>query len=92
MRFLLAGPGHIAGVVKPPVANKYQYWASTEPQATLDDFLAAATETKGSWWPDWRAWIGDRDSRQVPTKGARQPGKGRLKAIEDAPGRYVKAR
>ncbi|KAA9018857.1 PHA/PHB synthase family protein [Sphingobium limneticum] len=92
MRFLLAGSGHIAGVVNPPAANKYQYWASTEPQATLDDFLAAATETKGSWWPDWRAWIGDRDSRQVPTKGARQPGKGRLKAIEDAPGRYVKAR
>lgn len=92
IRFLLAGSGHIAGVVNPPSANKYQYWTAETSQATLDDFLAAATETKGSWWPDWRAWIGQHDSQEVPAKGARQPGKGRLKAIEDAPGRYVKAR
>ncbi|MEC3909945.1 class I poly(R)-hydroxyalkanoic acid synthase [Sphingobium sp. CR2-8] len=92
MRFLLAGSGHIAGVVNPPAANKYQYWTSDDPQPTLSDFLAVAKETKGSWWPDWRAWIEERDSRVVPAKGARQPGKGRLKAIEDAPGRYVKGR
>ncbi|WP_420143300.1 PHA/PHB synthase family protein [Sphingobium sp.] len=92
IRFLLAGSGHIAGVVNPPAAKKYQYWTADAPQATLDDFLAAATETKGSWWPDWRAWIGQLDSRTVAAKGARQPGKGRLKAIEDAPGRYVRTR
>ncbi|MEC3951243.1 PHA/PHB synthase family protein [Sphingobium sp. HWE2-09] len=93
VRFLLAGSGHIAGVINPPVANKYQYWVSAQPQATLDDFLAAATETKGSWWPDWRNWIEQQgDSRQVPVKGARKPGGGKLKAIEDAPGRYVKMR
>jgi polyhydroxyalkanoate synthase len=92
VRFLLAGSGHIAGVINPPVANKYQYWASAEPQATLEDFLAAATETKGSWWPDWRNWIEQCDSREVPVKGARKPGGGKLKPIEDAPGRYVKGR
>lgn len=92
IRFLLAGSGHIAGVINPPAANKYQYWVADEPQPTLADFLAVAKETKGSWWPDWRAWIEQGDSRRVPAKGARQPGKGRLKAIEDAPGRYVKGR
>ncbi len=92
IRFLLAGSGHIAGVINPPAANKYQYWVADEPQPTLADFLAVARETKGSWWPDWRAWIEQGDSRRVPAKGARQPGKGRLKAIEDAPGRYVKGR
>ncbi|MBZ9647401.1 class I poly(R)-hydroxyalkanoic acid synthase [Sphingobium sp. 3R8] len=92
VRFLLAGSGHIAGVINPPAANKYQYWVAEEPQSTLEDFLAVAKETKGSWWPDWRAWIEQGDSRRVPAKSARQPGKGRLKALEDAPGRYVKAR
>ncbi|MBA4090354.1 MAG: class I poly(R)-hydroxyalkanoic acid synthase [Sphingobium sp.] len=91
VRFLLAGSGHIAGVINPPAANKYQYWVAEEPQSTLEDFLAVAKETKGSWWPDWRAWIEQGDSRRVPAKSARQPGKGRLKALEDAPGRYVKA-
>lgn len=92
IRFLLAGSGHIAGVVNPPIANKYQYWTVDAPQATLEDFLSTAIETKGSWWPDWRVWIEQRDSRGAPAKGARQPGKGRLKAIEDAPGRYVRNR
>ncbi len=92
VRFLLAGSGHIAGVINPPAAMKYQYWACDEVQSTLDDFVAKAKETKGSWWPDWRGWIEGVDSRTVPVKGGRQPGKGRLKAIEDAPGRYVKGR
>ncbi|WP_373441115.1 PHA/PHB synthase family protein, partial [Sphingobium sp. Z007] len=92
VRFVLAGSGHIAGVINPPAANKYQYWVADEPQPTLDNFLAVAKETKGSWWPDWRAWIEQGDSRKVPAKGARQPGGGRLRPVEDAPGRYVKQR
>ncbi|AEG49656.1 poly(R)-hydroxyalkanoic acid synthase, class I [Sphingobium chlorophenolicum L-1] len=91
-RFLLAGSGHIAGVVNPPAAGKYQYWACDESQPTLDAFLAQAKETKGSWWPDWIEWIRARNPATLPAKGARQPGKGRLKTIEDAPGRYVKTR
>ena len=93
MRFVLAGSGHIAGVVNPPEAQKYQYWTNEEKVDTLDEFIAGATETKGSWWPDWievdRAAL---PTKKVPAKGARVPGKGKLKAIEDAPGSYVRAR
>lgn len=92
VRFLLAGSGHIAGVINPPAAMKYQYWTNDSPVASLDEFVAAAKETKGSWWPDWRSWIEQIDSATVPVKGARMPGKGKLKPIEDAPGRYVWAR
>jgi len=92
LRFVLAGSGHIAGVVNPPEAMKYQYWTSDEPAASLADFVAQARETKGSWWPDWRAWLAARDDRMVPAKGARVPGRGKRKAIENAPGRYVSQR
>jgi polyhydroxyalkanoate synthase len=91
-RFVLAGSGHIAGVVNPPSANKYQHWINDAPVGTLDEFIAGAREIKGSWWPDWLAWLRDIGKATVPAKGARIPGKGKLKAIEDAPGRYVKAR
>ena len=91
-RFVLAGSGHIAGVVNPPAAGKYQYWINDEEPSSLDDFIAGASETKGSWWPDWLAWLKSRDNATVPATGARVPGKGKLKAIEDAPGRYVKSR
>jgi polyhydroxyalkanoate synthase len=90
-RFLLAGSGHIAGVVNPPSAGKYQYWTNDKDAGTLEEFIAGAEEHKGSWWPDWLAWI-RKQSKEVPATGARIPGKGKLKAIEDAPGRYVKAR
>jgi polyhydroxyalkanoate synthase len=92
MRFVLAGSGHIAGVVNPPEAQKYQYWTNDDKPASLDEFVAGATEHKGSWWPDWATWIGALAEKKVPAKGARVPGKGKLKAVEDAPGSYVRAR
>jgi polyhydroxyalkanoate synthase len=91
-RFVLAGSGHIAGVVNPPAAQKYQYWVNDEPCGTLDDFVAGAEEHKGSWWPDWLEWIRTQDAETVKADGARVPGKGKLKAIEDAPGSYVRSR
>jgi len=91
-RFVLAGSGHIAGVVNPPAAQKYQYWINDKPGATLETFIAGAAEHKGSWWPDWLEWLKEQDPATVPAKGARVPGKGKLKAVEDAPGSYVKAR
>jgi polyhydroxyalkanoate synthase len=91
-RFVLAGSGHIAGVVNPPAANKYQYWINERPSPTLDDFIEGAEEHKGSWWPDWLEWLKRQDGAMVKAEGARVPGKGKLKAIEDAPGSYVRAR
>ena len=84
--------GHIAGVVNPPSAGKYQYWVNDQPAATLDDFVAGAREHKGSWWPDWLDWLKGRDPATVKAAGARIPGGGKRKAIEDAPGRYVRER
>lgn len=92
LRFVLAGSGHIAGVVNPPSSGKYQYWTNEAKATTLAEFLAGARETKGSWWPDWIAWIEATDAAKVPAKGARVPGKGRLKPLCDAPGTYVKMR
>jgi polyhydroxyalkanoate synthase len=91
-RFVLAGSGHIAGVVNPPSAQKYQYWINDRPSTTLDEFIESATEHKGSWWPDWVEWLKQQDPATVKADGARIPGKGKLKPIEDAPGSYVKAR
>ncbi len=91
-RFVLAGSGHIAGVVNPPAAQKYQYWVNDRPCGTLDSFVDGATEHKGSWWPDWLAWLKKQDGATVKADGARVPGKGKLKAIEDAPGTYVESR
>ncbi len=85
MRFVLAGSGHIAGVVNPPSAKKYQHWTSGTLPPTLEEFQAIATETPHSWWPDWLAWL-------TPQSGARVPGRQPQDAIEDAPGRYVKER
>jgi len=91
-RFVLAGSGHIAGVVNPPAAQKYQYWVNDRPLKSLDAFVEGATEHKGSWWPDWLGWLKKQDPATVKAAGARIPGKGKLKPLEDAPGSYVKAR
>lgn len=92
LKFVLAGSGHIAGVVNPPSMGKYQYWTNDTKVETLTEFFAGAKETKGSWWPDWIEWIAGIDGDKVPAKGARVPGKGKLKALGDAPGSYVRTR
>jgi polyhydroxyalkanoate synthase len=86
--FALAGSGHIAGVINPPVKEKYKFW-SGEPAVSLDNWLTSATEHPGSWWPDWAAWLAKQSGAKVP---ARDPSSGPLKPIEDAPGSYVKSR
>jgi len=92
VRFVLAGSGHIAGVVNPPSAGKYQYWTNDGAVDSVEAFQATACETSGSWWPDWSAWVKALVPAELPVEGARIPGEGALKAIEDAPGRYVRTR
>jgi polyhydroxyalkanoate synthase len=90
VRFVVAGSGHIAGVINPPDKKKYQYWTGPKPRnADIDGWLARAKEHPGSWWPDWLLWITRQSPTEVP---ARIPGAGGLKVIEDAPGSYVKVR
>ena len=91
-KFVLAGSGHIAGVVNPPAQTKYQYWTNDGSPPSLEAFIEGATETKGSWWPDWLDWLHERDAEMVPAEGARIPGEGKLKVLESAPGSYVKTR
>lgn len=87
--FMMSGSGHIAGVINHPAANKYQHWTNDALPATVDDWIAGSQEHPGSWWPHWAAWLKERSGELV---AARDPLKGKLKPIEDAPGSYVKVR
>ena len=92
VKYVLAGSGHIAGVVNPPEMNKYQYWTNPGPVDSYAGFIDGAQETPGSWWPHWIEWLRGQDPAEVPSKGKRIPGSKGDKVIEDAPGRYVKMR
>ncbi|HEX7758855.1 MAG TPA: class I poly(R)-hydroxyalkanoic acid synthase [Caulobacteraceae bacterium] len=87
--FTMAGSGHIAGVINAPAAKKYQHWTNSALPSTVDEWIAGAVEHPGSWWPHWMEWLKARSGGQVP---ARDPTKGPLKPIEDAPGSFVKVR
>lgn len=90
VKYVLSGSGHIAGVVNPPASNKYQYWTNDNiKDVTVAEWMKSAVEHKGSWWPDWRQWLGDLDPEEVP---ARAVGSEALPPIEDAPGSYVRVR
>jgi polyhydroxyalkanoate synthase len=86
-RFVVAASGHIAGVVNPPEGGKYNHFINDNMVEDADEWFAGATEVSGSWWPDWQHWVTSFDKTRVP---ARIPGKGKVKAIEAAPGSYVK--
>ena len=88
VKFVLSASGHIAGVVNPP-GSKYGHWENDSNPPTPEEWLATATPVPDSWWPVWERWISQYSGGEVP---ARHPGDGRLKALEDAPGSYVKVR
>ncbi|MAC39890.1 MAG: class I poly(R)-hydroxyalkanoic acid synthase [Oceanicaulis sp.] len=89
VRFLLAGAGHIAGVINHPAAGKYQHWTNDKLPKTVEAWIKGAKEHPGSWWADWRDWLYERSGDDVP---ARTPGDGKLKPICPAPGRNVLVR
>jgi polyhydroxyalkanoate synthase len=88
VEFVLAGSGHIAGVVNPPEKVKYQFWTKGTRGDDLATWQQGAKETAGSWWPYWIEWLaqhsGDRIDPRVPGQT--------LGIIEDAPGSYVQTR
>ena len=87
--FILAGSGHIAGVINAPMAAKYQYWTNAKLEPSVDDWSAKAKEHPGSWWPHWVQWLEPKSGAKV---AARDPAKGPLKPIEDAPGSFVRVK
>jgi polyhydroxyalkanoate synthase subunit PhaC len=84
-RLVVAGSGHIAGVVNPPEVKKYQYWTNETGAPTLDAWLKGATEHPGSWWTDWIGWIGPLSGQKIPAGEIREP-------LGEAPGDYVRVR
>ena len=89
VRFVLGASGHVAGVINPPVAEKYGYWTNDGLASTPEVWLETAKFQKGSWWPDWAQWVSSFAGAKI---AARIPGAGGLKPIEDAPGSYVRMR
>ncbi len=89
VQFVVAGSGHIAGVVNPPDKHKYQFWTGGPAKGDYDAWLTKAKETAGSWWPHWHGWIESQAGEHV---AARKVGGAALNAIEEAPGSYVMAR
>jgi polyhydroxyalkanoate synthase subunit PhaC len=89
VRFVLGASGHVAGVINPPSANKYGYWTNESLSPEPESWLSGATHHQGSWWNDWADWLSRHGGGQV---ASRQPGCGKLEAIENAPGSYVKVR
>jgi polyhydroxyalkanoate synthase len=90
VEFVVAGSGHIAGVINPPYQSKYSHWTDGPVAVSnIETWLAKAQERAGSWWPHWLQWIRGHDPSEV---SARDPGGGKLEPIEDAPGSYVRVK
>ena len=92
-RFVMGASGHIAGVINPPAKKKRSHWIREDGKfpKTQAEWLAGATEHPGSWWTDWAQWLKGHAGKQIPAPKTYGNGKA-YKAIEPAPGRYVKAR
>jgi polyhydroxyalkanoate synthase subunit PhaC len=89
-QFVLGASGHIAGVINPPAKGKRSHWTNNKLPATADAWFKGATEHPGSWWPVWADWLKPQAGKLVNAPKA--PGSTKFKAIEPAPGRYVKAK
>jgi polyhydroxyalkanoate synthase subunit PhaC len=89
-RFVLGASGHIAGVINPPAKGKRSHWigAATATPGDAQGWFDKAKEHPGSWWPDWAAWLKGHAGKQIAAP--RQFGNRDHRAIEPAPGRYVK--
>lgn len=85
-RFILSTNGHIASLVNPPTNPKSTFQVAARTPADPQAWLAEATTTQGSWWPDFMSWLGERSGDEVAAPA--QLG-GSLEVLADAPGTYV---
>jgi polyhydroxyalkanoate synthase len=90
VEFLLGGSGHNAGVINPPDANRHGYWVNPGTPETAEAWFEGAERREGSWWPWWQARLSEGGA--AAKVKARVPGEGKLKALEPAPGSYVRNR
>ena len=90
VRFALGASGHIAGVINPPAKGKRSHWlgSANALPAKAQEWFDKAKEHPGSWWTDWAGWLKGHAGKQIAAPKA--PGNRTYKAIEPAPGRYVK--
>jgi polyhydroxyalkanoate synthase len=86
--FVLGASGHIAGVINPAVKNKRSHWMSESDSTNPDEWFAAATENKGSWWQGWSDWLKQYADGEVAARG--RLGSKQYPPGEPAPGSYVK--
>ena len=89
-RFVLGASGHIAGVINPPKKKKRHYWTNDALADSPEEWLKNATQQPGSWWPEWASFLEEHAGPRV--KAPSKYGNATYKAIEPAPGRYVKAK
>ena len=99
-RFVMGASGHIAGVINPPAKKKRSYWINDQLAssrtfgdqypASQEDWQKNATEHVGSWWPDWSDWLQSHAGKQIAAP--KTYGNRKFKAIEPAPGSYVKVK
>ena len=90
IRFVLAGSGHIAGVINPPAKKRRNHWTNTAVPKEAAAWLDSATSQAGSWWPDWINWLAGHAGAQTPAPAA--AGNANYPPLEPAPGRYVRER
>jgi len=86
--FVLGASGHIAGVVNPPPGMKRDYWTNELLTEDPDEWFARARAHRGSWWPHWTAWLGERAGARRPAPS--REGSPRHRPLEAAPGSYVR--
>ena len=83
--FILAGSGHIAGIINPEHSNKYGYWMNNENYSTPEKWFNSSINKNGSWWNEWYEWKKQFLSEKIIS--TKMIG---ITEIEPAPGRYVK--
>ena len=83
--FILAGSGHIAGIINPEHSNKYGYWINNENYSTPEKWFNSSINKNGSWWNEWYEWKKQFLSEKIIS--TKMIG---ITEIEPAPGRYVK--